>query len=1183
MKKFLLLPLGILAAAIGYSQTLKQPAADARHVEILFLGAPLANEPGHDPIERYRVLKKALGVDGINLTYTEDLADIRREVLDRYDGVMLYGNWRQNETMDPAQEKALLGYVNDGGAFLPIHCASACFGGSDTFVKLVGGRFKSHQTGVFKTTITARDHPVMRGFEGFETWDETYVHDRLSDDRTVLQLRDKEPWTWVRDQGKGKVFYTAYGHDMRCWGQTGFQELMRRAILWSVGPEVRAKVTAMKLPKLETEDMILPDYREHKVITKGQKPLSPAESLKLAQVPNGFEVSLFASEPDIVNPIHITWDHLGRAYVIETVDYPNNLQAGNLGHDRIHICEDTNGDGKADKFTLFADKLSIPTSAVFVNGGLICTNGPDMIFLKDTDGDGKADVRQVLFTGFNTYDTHAGVSNLRYGFDNWIYATIGYAGFEGTVGGQQHKFSTGVFRFKPDGSKLEFLQGTTNNTWGLGFTSDFDILGSTANGNPSWYFTFAGELYRNAGLPQPRTPAGDNNPMFFPASMDIRQVDQLDRYTAGAGHAFYTSTRFPENYRDRIAFVCEPTGKLVGQFEITPKGAGFVSRQLPNNLFSSADGWTGPVQAETGPDGAVWIADWYNLVIQHNPTPDKISAGYDAKKGRGNAYETPLRDTSLGRIFRVYPKGGKNDTNPKLVPTDLDSLLAGLGHPNLFWRLQAQRLIVESRSAAAAAKLKEIVKSTPVTGTNRAAIHAFYALQGLGALDADTVKTALASTSRGLRRAAIANAPLDDTLPDAVIKNGVITAAGSREFAETFAGLARLAPSERVGKALHATLVANLDTILGDATLNDAWQMAARRHAPGVILAAVSNPAAAAAPANLIPDPGFSGTTLGPWSLREYKVERPATVGISVSPGGRNGGTALKISSPFTADAGAGATFPVKPNTRYRFGGWVRTEKLENRGGKGASFNIHGGASSEAISGTHDWQELSLEFNSGNQSEVLVHCLFGGHGGGTGTAWYDDLYFNEIGSGDAGGAIDAVAKHFSNSGDPAARQALATALASRTDSFSKKLVAVLGAAPVVAKAPVRKNVPDPAVHQRGLAVFSRTCIACHGPEGKGVPGAFPPLDGSSWATGDPSIPARILLHGLMGPIEVSGQKFENIMPPLTDLRDAEIADVLTYVRQSWGNDAAPVTEDTVKQTRAKFAGRVTFWTAAELK
>jgi uncharacterized protein len=1152
MKHILLLPLALLAAALGLSQTAKQQDPGARPVRILFLGAPTAAHPGHDPIERYRVLRKALGVDGIHLTYTEDPADLRRDVLDRYDGLMLYGNWKQNEPMDPAQEKALTGYIEDGGAFLPIHCASACFGGSDAYVKLVGGRFRSHGTGVFTTTIVAPEHPVMRGYAGFETWDETYVHDRHGDDRTILQLREEEPWTWVREQGKGKVFYTAYGHDMRCWEQPAFQELLRRAILWSVGAEVRAKLAAMKLPKLEQEEMILPGYREQKTITRGQKPLSPAESLKLAQVPTGYGISLFASEPDIVNPIHITWDHLGRAYVIETVDYPNNLQAKNLGHDRIHLCEDTDGDGKADKFTLFADKLSIPTSAVFANGGLICTNGSEMLFLKDTDGDGMADVRKVLFSGFKTHDTHAGVSNLRYGFDNWIYATIGYSGFEGAVGGEKHNFANGFFRFKPDGGKLEFLQNTTNNTWGLGFTPDFDILGSTANGNPSWYHTFAQGIYAQAGLTQPKTPNDDKNPKFFPASMDIRQVDQHDRYTSAAGHAFYTSARFPGYEGKNIAFVCEPTGKLVGQFEVTRKGTGYVSRQLPNNLYSSADAWSGPVFAETGPDGAVWIADWYNLIIQHNPTPNVKSAGFDAKNGRGNAYESPVRDVKHGRVLRVYPKGSANDPYPQLDAAKPDTLIAALSHPNQFWRLQAQRLIVESRPPGIAAKLRETVKSG---SASRAAIHAFYALAGLGDLDAEIVQAALASSSRGLRRAALFVAPADQTLAAAVTKNGVIAAADERELAETFVMLARIAPTNEIGQALHATLLAKQDTITKDAILSAAWQAAARRHAAGVLAAAGKLNAAPAGPVNLLQDPGFDGPGLGDWKLRIYGSERPASVEMSISAGGRNGSTALRIASPTPADAGAGIDIAVTPNSRYRFGGWIRTEDHKATGGRGAMFNIHGGATSETYNGTRDWKEFSFEFETGNESQVLLHCLFGGYGSGTGTVFFDDVYLYELGTGGINYALSSVAKHHAESQKPAAP----------------------------AKETVRKHPPDAAVHQSGLAIYSRTCVACHGLDGKGVPGAFPPLDGADWATADPSVPVRIVLAGLQGLIEVSGQKFNNVMPPHTDLSDSEIADVLTYVRQTWSNDAAPVTGDFVKQIRRKYATRTTPWTAGELR
>ena len=179
----------------------------------------------------------------------------------------------------------------------------------------------------------------------------------------------------------------------------------------------------------------------------------------------------------------------------------------------LPICEDTDGDGRADKFTVFADKLSIPTTLAFSNGGVICTNGSDVLFLKDTDGDDVADERKVLFTGIRTGDTHAGTSNFRYGIDNWIWATTGYSGFGGTVGGKQHNFSSGVYRFKPDGSAMEFLQNTTNNTWGLGFTEEFDIHGSTANANPSWYLSFPRRYYERAGLAQPRTPRADDNPL----------------------------------------------------------------------------------------------------------------------------------------------------------------------------------------------------------------------------------------------------------------------------------------------------------------------------------------------------------------------------------------------------------------------------------------------------------------------------------------------------------------------------------------------------------------------------------------------------------------------------------------------------------------------------------------------
>jgi len=1168
------------------------PQENARRLEVLFFGAPTANGPHHDPIERYREAKKHLGVSGINLTYSESLADLNTAELNRYDAVMLYGNWPK---VTPDQEKAmtaLVDYVESGHGFLPIHCASACFENSDAYLHLVGGHFKSHGTGVFKTTIVDANHPIMRGFQGFETWDETYVHDKLTNDRGLLQKREEEPWTWVRTQGKGRVFYTAYGHDMRCWSQPAFEDLLRRGVMWAVGDATRAKVLALKLPTLETEEVKLPGYRDHQMITRAQKPLEPTESIKLAQVPPGFEISLFASEPDILNPINVAWDEKGRAFVVQTVDYPNNVQTNDLGHDSIKICEDTNGDGKADKFTVFADKLSLPTSLVCANGGVICTNGTDMLFLKDTDGDGKADVRKVLFTGFKIHDTHAGVSNLRYGFDNWIYATIGYAGFEGTVGGEHHSFNQCVFRFKSDGSKLETLQNTTNNTWGLGFTSDFDVLGSTANGNPSWYTTFPKAQYAATGVSQPKTPAGDNNPMYFPSSLDIRQVDQFDRYTAGAGHSFVTSTRMPESYKDRIAFVCEPTGKLVGEFDVTRNGAKYVSKQLPNNLFSSADAWSSPVCAEEGPDGAIWVCDWYNLIIQHNPTPSVKSAGLDAKTGRGNAYETPLRDRHSGRIYRVYPKGSPNEANPKLDIKNPASLATALKHPNTFWRLQAQRLIVENKLTSMASSLKEFV----ATG-EPGATQAFNALVGLGQLDADLLKTAITSKSRGLRRAALQAAPAGDTtIADAVIQDGVVKAADGRELAETLVALGNSAPSEKTGKAILATLKANPDQFGKDAVLRDAWQIASRLQASGVLVAAATElpvgetKPEVAAPKNLLPNADFSeknGSLPAGWTLRTYSAENPGAVTLSLSEGGRNGGTCLKIESSARADVGAGAEVQVKPNTRYRLSGWVKTQDLQNRGGRGAMMNVHGtDADTKGVSGTRDWTQVQSEFETGGQSTILVHCLFGGYGGSVGTAYWDDVSLVEVG--EAGGGNDLaswvkpVATFLAGKGTDAQKQAAVNALSKRGDDLGKSLVVSIGTAPVAEAAKVKKFKADPEVHKRGAEVFSMICIACHGPDGKGVPETFPPLDGSDWLTGDPNIPINIVLSGLQGPIQVGEHKFNNIMAPLSNLNDQQISDVLTYVRQSWDNDAAPVDAATVGKVRAA-SKRTTPWTAAELR
>ena len=276
-----------------------------------------------------------------------------------------------------------------------------------------------------------------------------------------------------------------------------------------------------------------------------------------------------------------------------------------------------------------------------------------MLFLRDTDGDGKADERKVLFTGFKTNDTHAGPSNLRYGLDNWIYAIIGYAGFTGEVGGERLNFRQGFFRFKPDGSKLEFLRSTNNNSWGVGISEEGLLFGSTANGCPSVYMPIPNRYYESVKGMAPAVLANmaDSN-RFFPITENVRQVDWHGGFTAGAGSALYTARTFPKHYWNRTAFVAEPTGHLVAAFTLHQDGTDFRSHNAWN-LVASDDEWTSPILAEVGPDGQVWMIDWYNFIVQHNPTPE----GY--KTGKGAAYETPLRDKTHGRIYRIVAKDGK--------------------------------------------------------------------------------------------------------------------------------------------------------------------------------------------------------------------------------------------------------------------------------------------------------------------------------------------------------------------------------------------------------------------------------------------------------------------------------------------------------------------------------------------
>jgi uncharacterized protein len=812
------------ALCAGFALAWCAPAAGAPpKVKVLFLG----DNGHHRPAERFRQIQPVLAARNVAVEYTDRASALNPRTLASYDALLIYANI---EKITPEQEKALLDYVAKGKGLVAVHCASYCFLNSPKYVELVGAQFLRHGTGVFRTEVARPDHPVMRGFGGFSSWDETYVHHRHNKDRVVLAYRadgdTKEPWTWVRTHGKGRVFYTAWGHDGRTWGNPGFQNLLERGIRWAAGGDPGVVPDYSDAPRMTPRrtdvkpfryvDAKVPFYPPGerwgtvgKPITKMQLPLEPQESLKHYVTPADFELKLFASEPDLGGkPICMNWDERGRLWVAVTVDYPNNKQPEGKGHDKIIVCEDTDGDGKADKFTVFADKLSIPTSLTFANGGVIVNQAPETLFLKDTKGDGRADVRKVLFRGWSTSDTHAGPSNLNYGLDNWVYGIVGYAGFRGRVGGEFHRFSQGFYRFRPDGSKVEFLRNTTNNSWGVGFSEEGILFGSTANGCPSVYLPVPNRYYEavRGWSPSVLQSIAPSN-RFHPITDKVRQVDFHGGFTAAAGHALYTARTYPREYWNRTAFVSDPTGHLTATFVLQRDGANFSAR-YGWNLLASDDEWAAPVMAEVGPDGNVWVIDWYNFIVQHNPTP----AGY--RTGKGGAYETGLRDRKHGRIYRLVYKKAKPSKPFSLKDATPERLVETLKHENMFWRRHAQRLLVERGKRDVVPALLKLVgdPSADEIGLNPGAIHALWTLHGLGALDGSEPRvtaaavSALKHPSAGVRRNAALVLPRNGDSVRALLGAGALADSDPQVRLAALLALAEMPASAEAGRAVAEML-----------------------------------------------------------------------------------------------------------------------------------------------------------------------------------------------------------------------------------------------------------------------------------------------------------------------------------------------------------------------------------------
>lgn len=811
LKLAMVMSFGIMVSSCN-NKTSKAVDDTPKRMEILFLGHK--NNANHNSLKLAEILSREYFRSGINISFTDNPDDLNKENLDHYAGLIIYAN---HDTISAPQAEALLNYVKGGKGLIALHSASFCFRNNDDVVEMIGGQFKSHKYDTIQNVIVKPGHEVMKGITDFKTLDETYVHDKLSPNIEVLGERvegdHREPYTWVRPYGNGRVFYTAYGHDLNTFTNQGFLDLVKNGILWAVGDKAKADLEKVFIAQPKYLDGLVPNYEKRDPAPRVQEPLSPEESMSLIQVPVGFELKLFASEPMIVNPMYMNWDEKGRLWVIETVDYPNEVKDDDLGDDRIKILEDTDGDGKADKVTVFAEKLNIPTSFVFSNGGIIVSQSPSFLFLKDTDGDDVADVREDILPGWGKNDTHAQSSNLRYGLDNDIWGMVGYSRFNGvaTQGGTDSlSFGNAMYKFDPNTRSIEHLGNASNNTWGLGFSEEFDVFISTANNTHTAFFGLPKRYFEKAGLDENGIIKLDAHYDMRYAIKNLRQVDVMEGFTAAAGHSLYTAREYPKSYWNSVAFVTEPTGRLVHRVNLKQEGAGFIEDGDGWNLLTSGDEWMSPIQAEVGPDGAVWIADWYNFIIQHNPTPSPTSAGVEAYNGYGNAYVNPLRDRSRGRIYRVVYKGHDKKSTLKLSKGDKKGLINALSNTNMLWRTHAQRLLVENKDTSIFPDLYKIIQNESVDeiGINAPAIHALWTLHGLGAFETSNqeaikvAKKALSHPSAGVRRAAIQVLPKTADSFDAMDAAGLFNDADYRVRLAAVLATTEMPESDGIGRAL---------------------------------------------------------------------------------------------------------------------------------------------------------------------------------------------------------------------------------------------------------------------------------------------------------------------------------------------------------------------------------------------
>jgi len=477
-------------------------------------------------------------------------------------------------------------------------------------------------------------------------------------------------------------------------------------------------------------------------------PRAPADSQKLIQLPEGFEARLFASEPEVVNPVAMTWDPQGRLWVLELYEYPKGAPKGEKPRDRIKILEDTDADGKADKVTVWADGLNLACGLLLGDGGAYVGAAPELLFLEDTDGDGKADRRTVLKSGFGLEDRHELLNGFTWGPDGWLYLTHGVF-THSKVKDPNDPTDDGVVvdaavaRYHPRTKKFEVFSDGTSNPWGV----DFDRNGNafvSACVIPHFFHMAPGGLYQRQGG-QPAYPYGYG---LLPSI-----VDYLHYRAAHAGVDIYQGNQFPARWQG-AAFLGNIHQSALNLNRLEPMGASFKATKAEHllgpakgdfevgggNFLISKDPWFRPVSTQTGPDGALWVMDWYDKYPCYqnaNADPD----GVDREHGR--IWRIVWVGDRPGRKVATRPSRGMD-----LAKLSSSQLVRQLAHPNSWQRRTAQRLLSERRDPKSQAPLATLAKSGKTLDCRLAAL---WSLHGAGLLNETVLDVAAGDSEFPLR------------------------------------------------------------------------------------------------------------------------------------------------------------------------------------------------------------------------------------------------------------------------------------------------------------------------------------------------------------------------------------------------------------------------------------------------